>query len=167
MKHSTFRRLTSWRRVSLWVPLVLLLAIVSMAPDSQSKEKPTHRPDLSPEGQAFFRSEGFATFQDYCMLCHGRQGEGDGSAARFLRDQPKDLTRISERNGGVFPFDEVYEVIDGREGKAGHGGREMPIWGRLLSDLEPGPDYEEAITRKIQQLVFYLESIQRPAEKTE
>ncbi len=147
-----------------WIlPLLGLLFLLS-APKNQAEEKSVHRPDLSKAGQAFFRSEGFAAFQDYCMLCHGRDGRGEGSAAKFLRNPPKDLTLISARRGGEFPFDEVYRIIDGREG-AGHGAREMPIWGRLLSDLEPGPDREDAITREIQGLVFYLESIQQPAKE--
>jgi hypothetical protein len=36
-------------------------------------------------------------------------------------------------NGGVFLINYVCNVIDGREAFAGHGTREMPIWGKHLS----------------------------------
>jgi hypothetical protein len=41
-----------------------------------------------------------------------------------------DLTTLSKRNNGVFPFARVAEIIDGRETVKAHGTRDMPIWGR-------------------------------------
>ena len=40
----------------------------------------------------------------------------------------EDLTGLSGKNNGVFPFKQVYDAID--SGKlSGHGDRAMPIWG--------------------------------------
>ena len=46
-----------------------------------------------------------------------------------MKRAPTDLTVLSKNNGGVFPFDRVYAVIDGRQVVKGHGERDMPIWG--------------------------------------
>ena len=40
------------------------------------------------------------------------------------------MTLLQRKNNGIYPFDRVYEVIDGRANIAAHGTREMPIWGR-------------------------------------
>jgi hypothetical protein len=47
-----------------------------------------------------------------------------------LTRKPSDLTTLAKRNGGVFPVNRVYEVIDGREEVKAHGPRDMPVWGR-------------------------------------
>ena len=42
--------------------------------------------------------------------------------------RPADLTHISDRNGGTFPYAHIFAVIDGRYGVQSHGKREMPVW---------------------------------------
>jgi hypothetical protein len=42
---------------------------------------------------------------------------------------PADLTRLSEINGGVSPFEPVFEMIDEHLDVALHGPRSMPVWG--------------------------------------
>ena len=42
---------------------------------------------------------------------------------------PPDLTVLAKKNNGVFPFNSVYEIIDGRKTVVAHGTRDMPIWG--------------------------------------
>jgi hypothetical protein len=37
--------------------------------------------------------------------------------------------RRSRANGGVFPFDRMYKIVDGREPIAGHSTADMPTWG--------------------------------------
>lgn len=69
-------------------------------------------------------------FDNRCAVCHGSGGTGDGPMAGMLTSPPADLTRLAAANGGVFPFQRVYEVIDGRQQVKGHGERDMPIWGR-------------------------------------
>lgn len=76
---------------------------------------------------------GRPTYEQYCAVCHGPAGKGDGGAATLLTVKPADLTQLSKKNNGVFPFWQVYRVIDGREEVKGHGTREMPIWGRSFA----------------------------------
>jgi hypothetical protein len=40
---------------------------------------------------------------------------------------------LSKNNKGVFPFDRIYNVIDGRLDIRAHGPGDMPIWGRDYS----------------------------------
>lgn len=75
-------------------------------------------------------------YMSNCAVCHGESGKGDGSYFELLKTRIPDITQISKRNEGVFPFDQVYQVIDGRKQLAAHGSREMPIWGRAYSIKE-------------------------------
>jgi len=72
---------------------------------------------------------GRAEYLSSCAACHGADGKGNGSIASQLVKQPSDLTILAKQNGGVFPVETVYRIIDGREGVAAHGSRDMPIWG--------------------------------------
>lgn len=67
-------------------------------------------------------------FDSNCANCHGADGKGGGVYVEYLRRSPPDLSRLSQRNGGVFPITRVYDVIEGAG--VGHGTRDMPIWGQ-------------------------------------
>ena len=72
-------------------------------------------------------------YQSNCAVCHGATGKGDGPYMRFLAYKGKglgDLTSIARRNGGAFPFQRVYELIDGTQEIEVHGPRDMPVWGK-------------------------------------
>jgi hypothetical protein len=61
--------------------------------------------------------------------------------AKSLKSAPADLTRISGHNGGSFPLTRVRRVISGEQPLgAGHGTREMPIWGPNFSQIGPDVD---------------------------
>ncbi|QID16651.1 cytochrome c [Nitrogeniibacter mangrovi] len=74
---------------------------------------------------------GQTEYMNKCAVCHGASGKGDGGAVDLLKVAPADLTVLSKNNGGVFPVDRVYQVIDGRQVVRGHGSRDMPIWGNM------------------------------------
>jgi mono/diheme cytochrome c family protein len=72
-------------------------------------------------------------YESNCAVCHGATARGDGPYMRFMAYKGKglsDLTLIAKRNGGAFPFQRVYEQIDGTLEMEVHGPREMPVWGR-------------------------------------
>jgi mono/diheme cytochrome c family protein len=106
---------------------------------------------------------GKGKYTKYCASCHGNAAKGDGSLAQMLLVKPADLTQLSKRNGGQFPFWRVYRMIDGREEVRGHGSREMPMWG-FIFQIEEGatqaPYQEDVVRGRIWQLVYFLESIQ-------
>ena len=53
-----------------------------------------------------------------CAVCHGDGGKGDGPLSAVLKIPVSDLTKIQKNNAGVFPFDRLYRVIDGREAES-------------------------------------------------
>jgi mono/diheme cytochrome c family protein len=104
---------------------------------------------------------GRKVYEQNCAVCHGREGKSDGGAATLLTVKPADLTQISKKNDGEFPFWQVYGTIDGREEVKGHGTRDMPIWGAEFR-LQAGSSAiaESQVRGRILELVYYLQSIQ-------
>jgi mono/diheme cytochrome c family protein len=107
-------------------------------------------------------------FQFHCAACHGGDGKGDGPVARVLKIEPPDLTRIAERNGGVFPEAVVFGTISGLEMPVSHGTREMPVWGDVFigetiagsTSIEEAQEATAEVTDRIKRLVKYIETIQ-------
>ncbi len=107
-------------------------------------------------------------FTANCAVCHGTSGKGNGPLAGMISQKVADLTVISKNNKGVFPFAQIYEVIDGRYEVKGHGTRDMPIWGGAYNAEAPqwlGLDYSrgdsEAFVRgRILALVGYIYTLQ-------
>lgn len=104
-------------------------------------------------------------YESNCILCHGKDLRG-GAYIDFLKSTPPDLTQLSKNNGGVFPFERVYTVIDGRQDLRVHGTREMPIWGKDYQ-IKAGEYYgdvnydPEAFVRgRIFALIDYLSRMQ-------
>ena len=101
-----------------------------------------------------------------CAVCHGLAGKGDGPYKPWLTKSPTDLTVLTRQNGGVFPLNRVYEIIDGRANVPAHGAGDMPIWGRAYS-VKAGEYYvdvpydPEAYVRvRILALAEYLNRLQ-------
>jgi hypothetical protein len=69
---------------------------------------------------------------------------------------------------GVFPFDRVYQVIDGREAVGAHGPRDMPVWGDHFSyearytmgAIAPTKDVDSFVRGRIIALVGYIYTLQ-------
>ena len=68
-------------------------------------------------------------YDNNCAVCHGMTGKGDGPYAGIVDTRIPDITTLQKANNGVFPYDRVYQVIDGRVELKAHGRRDMPIWG--------------------------------------
>ena len=98
---------------------------------------------------------GSQLFRTYCASCHGASGRGNGPLADQLRRMPPDLTQFTRRNGGTFPSERVYRIIDGRD-VASHGDREMPVWGDIFKIGTSRPDAKA----QIDAIVRYLAGIQ-------
>lgn len=101
-----------------------------------------------------------------CATCHSFNGKGGGPAAQQLGLVVPDLTVLAKNNQGVFPFDRVYQVIDGRREVKGHGTREMPVWGQAFRRqssiyFENRPDDDESAARsRILALTEYVYRLQ-------
>jgi len=100
--------------------------------------------------------DGKAMFSTYCAACHGLAGKGNGPAATALKRQPADLTQLNKRNNGSFPAIKVGLIIKGDEVMASHGSRDMPIWGKIFTDMEG----ERLATLRIHNLTEYVRTLQ-------
>ena len=109
---------------------------------------------------------GKSSFGVRCAACHGEDAKGATDVGGLMRVPPSDLTKLAEREGGRFPFADVYHVIVEGMDKPGHGDSDMPVWGDyFMADalidrgVSPGDALEMAAGR-ILSTVYYLESIQ-------
>lgn len=73
-------------------------------------------------------------YEAACVTCHGPGGAGNGPMAGYLTGRLPDLSTLAKRNNGVFPFERVYDTIEGTGAVKGHGSREMPVWGPRYSE---------------------------------
>jgi mono/diheme cytochrome c family protein len=108
-------------------------------------------------------------YEDNCMVCHGHTAKGDGPMVTFglLVVPAPDLTQLSKRNNGHFPFWQMYRVIDGREAVKGHGEREMPMWGdEFRLDTGSSMMLQTEVRGRILALVYYLQSLQEKVEQS-
>lgn len=112
---------------------------------------------------------GKQVYMSKCAVCHGQSGKGDGGAIDILKAAPSDLTILARNNGGVFPVDRVYAIIDGRDFVKGHGTRDMPFWGREFSQektqaaehyVDVPYDMDMYARARILALIDYLNRIQ-------
>ena len=104
-------------------------------------------------------------YQQACAACHGAGGKGNGPVAEFMSVPVTDLTQISARSDGNFPYQGLLEMIDGRNAERQHGphGTSMPVWGDrfMLDSAHDNPVENEINTLgRISSLVNYIYSIQ-------
>src|SRR5579864_3267869 len=131
-----------------WSPLllcILLPVVFLLAAPSQDKAIPPGRSSV----------EGSKIYQYRCAVCHGIDGRGHGPDAVVLQHRVPDLTLISQKNGGTFPYLRVRESIEGtKTGSPSRGDREMPKWGVIFHEVELDQDWGEvrleAITRHVE-----------------
>lgn len=138
-------------RPRLILTLLLLFPVVCMAQSQKGSSAPDRdRPARIP-------IEGAKIFQYDCAACHGADGRGHGPASVALKHALPDLTLISKRNGGKFPFQRVKDLMEGKQPEPlAHGDREMPIWGPIFHEVEADQDWGEvrlvAITRHMEAI---------------
>jgi len=104
---------------------------------------------------------GARLYFNHCAACHGSEGEGGGPVATAMSVAVPNLRTLSQRNGGVFPADEVAAYVDGRELEAAHGDRQMPVWGDVFRGPEQGTA-KRTVRRRIDALVAFLATLQYP-----
>ncbi len=132
---------------------IALLCGISAAQNKQSKKQP--EPDTV---RLIDSIQGPNLYKAYCAVCHGADAKGNGPMAMFLKTPPSDLTRISSRNHGMFPLEKVRRIIAGEDSvAAGHGTRQMPVWGPIFSQIAWDQDLGRV---RIDNLARYLETLQ-------
>lgn len=132
-------------------------ALAQTAPSPQSRP-PMERADRIDLGKREFEAR--------CASCHGADAKGLGPVRPYLTQQPTDLTQAARRNGGVFPMDRYYQIIDGTEALPAHGTRDMPVWGReyrvQAAEYYMDTQYNEAayVRARILMLLEYVNRLQ-------
>lgn len=109
---------------------------------------------------------GESEYRLHCAACHGLTGRGDGPIGQILKTPAPNLALITQRNGGRYPVQKIYEIIEGSSVIAAHGTRDMPLWGdRYRKEPDPQtPDQaslaNDLAQQRILSLVYYLGTMQ-------
>lgn len=138
--------------LAVGIILAGVLAIANALVQDQKKqahEQPATHLQASLQGVDLYRA--------HCASCHGLDGRGNGPVAAALNTPPADLTRIAERNGGIFPLERIKKIIAGDQLVSAHGPREMPVWGPIFHQVEEDRDYGNV---RLQNLAEYLRTLQ-------
>lgn len=104
-------------------------------------------------------------FQQYCAICHGPEGNGDGEIGLLFKLKPKALSQLSKENGGEYPFEMVYQTLKATKPVQGHG-TGMPVWGgyfqveKALNDPSMDDDDALAAIGKMLSVIYYIETLQ-------
>jgi hypothetical protein len=115
---------------------------------------------------------GAEDFQKYCAGCHGPDGKGkdttwtgevpepSGKGTMWIGELP-DLTRLSQTHGGKFPFQEVFDVVDGTNRSRWHQPQKgMPYWGFFYGGAPQDAASKAKLKSQITAIVNYIQSIQ-------
>lgn len=169
MRMNRLESLRYSRYVRIVVLAMVLLAANVMTPGSNASAQdedylatPTPAPWQSPSAVTI--AQGRADFNQHCAPCHSESGKGNGPEVKVIPGiKPKDLTTIEAQNGGVFPYRDVEDIIDGRKIIPAHKRYDMPFWG--VNFQQQGQEFtaaSEAKARKrIDAIVDYIATLQR------
>jgi mono/diheme cytochrome c family protein len=112
------------------------------------------------------KTMGQREYDGHCAVCPGTAGKGDGPFAGIIETKLPDLTTLSKRNGGVFPVERIYAVLEGTAPLKAHGTSVMPIWGQRYR-LEAAEYYRDVpyddrpfVRARILSLTEYLSKLQ-------
>ena len=146
--------MTLRRLLLLSSSIFLISGFVIAAPRVQDKpivDKDQLPPSYDPSGKAMFKKN--------CASSHGADAKGHGPASPTLNTRVPDLTTLSKRHDGKFPFEYVSNTLRFGPGFSAHGSKDMPVWGPIFQYLD---NYDEAAVRqRIRNLCDYLESLQQ------
>ena len=136
--------------------IIILALVIVLTAWAGIRDKPTAAQEME------IIVGGEIEYQNSCAVCHGVDGKGQGPMGSVLTVRPADLTVLSKKNSGTFPFWRTYRTIDGREEVRGHGTREMPLWGDRFRSQAGGNDTgsRAQAAGRLLGLVFYLQHIQ-------
>jgi mono/diheme cytochrome c family protein len=140
-----------------YIGMVVVVAAAALSPAWAVRVRSAPSQESTTGQTASFA--GSDLFRSYCATCHGTGGKGDGPLAEMLKKRPADLTLFARANNGTYPAEMVGRIIDGRQPLAGHGGKDMPIWGDAFRESGGGSD-EAAVKARIDALARHLETLQ-------
>ncbi|MCL4813526.1 MAG: c-type cytochrome [Vicinamibacteraceae bacterium] len=102
--------------------------------------------------------DGAQTYDEYCAVCHGKEGKGDGPAAPALKAKTVDLTTLAKEHGGTFPRSKVEASILGTDRVIpAHGTVDMPVWGPVFKNIDKD---DGARVLRLNNLLDFIERMQ-------
>lgn len=140
---------------NLFVISAMMVSMFGLAGAQNKLDKQIKKSQVKPSNPV----SGAEMFKEYCAVCHGTEGKGDGPAASALKVPPPDLTTLAKRHDGKFPSDYVANVLKSGVSAAAHGDAEMPVWGPIFRTMNRNNDAQ--VTLRISNLTNYLKSIQK------
>jgi mono/diheme cytochrome c family protein len=135
----------------------VLVVVAAFALTSGAQEEPKKTIQHAPM-KSTSPASGKEMYTNYCAVCHGTEGKGNGPAADALKTPPADLTVLSKNNGGKYPALKVGSAIRGDAEVAAHGSKEMPVWGQLFRSMSAGQPAQ--VDQRIANLISYIKSLQ-------
>ena len=118
--------LKNFKKVSLFMLLLPILTSCSAKNEEVKPQKKAPRvaaqkaPDKVTITQPWLGSEsliqqGQSVYKNACMVCHGKEGKGDGPAGKALKPPPQNLVEGKWKNGGssVALFKTITNGIEG------------------------------------------------------
>jgi len=154
------------RRIGLLILAAALLAILAAVAPTAGTSPPQDEGldempvESQPPSRATLALRGKFLYRENCANCHGDDARGGGDLAQYLTVRPADLTRLARRHGSELDEETLRKAIDGRQEVAGHGRREMPVWGDAFRKGDDREAEAEALAN-IEALIAYLETLQK------
>jgi len=139
-------------RYSILVTAVLFSGVIACGAQTTEIHQAPIKPTSWASGQQMYR--------EYCAACHGQNAAGGGPAASACTVQPADLTKLAVRNGGKFPYDDFYAVMQfgPQLTTPAHRSADMPAWLPLFASLNE--EREGPALQRMHNLARYLASLQ-------
>jgi mono/diheme cytochrome c family protein len=149
--------MSNWIKVFIAVVAVGVFGVLLAAQQPPATEEPSKvikhvpvRPVTPASGEEMYNA--------YCAVCHGKDLKGVGPAASAMKVPPTDLTQLSSRNKGEYPFARVGSAIRGDVDVPAHGSKDMPVWGPLFWHMSEG--HQSEVQQRVTNLSKYIESKQ-------
>jgi len=140
------------------VLIACLLALASLSSGGAGRQTAAQSRAGQPQSLPASLLTGRQLYQEHCSACHGADAKGYGPAAGTLKRPPSDLTTLSIRHGGNFPYDYVSNVLLFGSEHPSHGSAEMPTWGFVFRYLDN--QNETLVRQRIANLCGYLVYLQ-------
>jgi len=139
------------------LPLIcaILVTLVAFTPAAVCAQAKQIKVETAQPASTF---KGDDLYRQFCAVCHGPDGKGNGPAASALKVRATDLTQLSRQNNGKFPTLHVKNILTGVDAVAAHGNIEMPTWGDTFKSISANETFGGM---RIDALVEYLQKIQR------
>jgi mono/diheme cytochrome c family protein len=137
---------------------VLMALVLCVAGLAVAQNKPADNVKKVPVKSSSAAS-GEEMYKQYCAVCHGKDGKGNGPAAIELKQAPPDLTTLAKRHDGKFPDDYVSSVLRFGAKAPAHGTADMPVWGPLFASVSDSDNAK--VQLRISNLSRYLKGLQQ------